>query len=89
MLTLHRHWCTAGGGLLGIAHVGFVCILEKAGVRFRGIGGTSAGAINAIIIAATRNDPTQESWEDTLEASRPSPVVCDTAAGTASCRAAG
>ncbi|WIA37128.1 hypothetical protein OEZ86_014091 [Tetradesmus obliquus] len=57
----------AGGGLLGIAHVGFVCVLEEAGVRFRGIGGTSAGAINAIIVAATRADPTQESWRETLE----------------------
>uniref|UniRef100_A0A383WDF1 Patatin n=1 Tax=Tetradesmus obliquus TaxID=3088 RepID=A0A383WDF1_TETOB len=63
----------AGGGLLGIAHVGFVCVLEEAGVRFRGIGGTSAGAINAVIVAASRKDdkgkfdPSQESWEKTLD----------------------
>lgn len=57
----------AGGGLLGIAHVGFVCVLEEAGVRFRGIGGTSAGAINAIIIAATRDDSSEESWVKTLQ----------------------
>lgn len=57
----------AGGGLLGIAHVGFVCVLEKAGVRFRSIGGTSAGAINAIVVAAVREDPTVESWADSLK----------------------
>jgi predicted acylesterase/phospholipase RssA len=58
----------AGGGLLGIAHVGFVCVLEEAGVRFRGIGGTSAGAINAIVIAATRDNPEHKSWKKTLQA---------------------
>lgn len=74
LICVHTHVC-AGGGLLGIAHVGFVCILEEAGVRFRGIGGTSAGAINAIILAASRkddkgkSDPSQESWERTLTAS--------------------
>jgi predicted acylesterase/phospholipase RssA len=30
--------------MLGIAHVGFVRVLEEAGVRFLGLGGTSAGA---------------------------------------------
>lgn len=30
--------------MLGIAHVGFVRALEEAGVRFLGLGGTSAGA---------------------------------------------
>lgn len=68
VLSTPMHLCmTAGGGLLGIAHVGFVCIMEKAGIRFRGIGGTSAGAINAIIIAAVRDNPAAESWEKTLE----------------------
>lgn len=41
-----------GGGMLGIALVGYTYILEKAGIRFLGIGGTSAGAINALMLAA-------------------------------------
>jgi NTE family protein len=41
-----------GGGVLGIALVGYVHALEQAGVRFLGIGGTSAGAINAVLTAA-------------------------------------
>ncbi len=57
----------AGGGLLGIAHVGFVYILEEAGMRFRGIGGTSAGAINAMLIAALRDGPDGVSWQKTLQ----------------------
>jgi hypothetical protein len=57
----------AGGGMLGIALVGFVCTLEHAGIRFRSIGGTSAGAINAMAIAACREDPSKESWEGTLK----------------------
>lgn len=41
-----------GGGVLGIALVGYTYVLEKAGIRFLGIGGTSAGAINAVMLAA-------------------------------------
>lgn len=41
-----------GGGVLGIALVGYTHVLEKAGIRFLGIGGTSAGAINAVMLAA-------------------------------------
>lgn len=41
-----------GGGMLGIALVGYTYILEKAGIRFRKIAGTSAGAINALFLAA-------------------------------------
>jgi len=41
-----------GGGVLGIALVGFVYILEKAGIRFQKLGGTSAGAINTLALAA-------------------------------------
>lgn len=57
----------AGGGVLGIAHVGFVYVLEEAGVRFLGMGGTSAGAINVGLIAAVRSDPAAVSWEETLK----------------------
>ena len=41
-----------GGGVLGIALVGYSFMLEQAGIRFLGIGGTSAGSINALLLAA-------------------------------------
>jgi NTE family protein len=41
-----------GGGILGIALVGFAYVLEEMKLRFRKVGGTSAGAINAMLIAA-------------------------------------
>ncbi|AMX02410.1 patatin-like phospholipase family protein [Microbulbifer thermotolerans] len=41
-----------GGGMLGIALVGYTYVLEKAGIRFRKIAGSSAGAINALLLAA-------------------------------------
>lgn len=41
-----------GGGMLGIALVGYTYVLESIGIKFLGIAGTSAGAINAIILAA-------------------------------------
>lgn len=40
-----------GGGVLGIALVGYTYILEKAGIRFYGLAGTSAGSINTLLMA--------------------------------------
>ena len=40
-----------GGGVLGIALVGYTYILETAGIRFFHLAGTSAGAINTLILA--------------------------------------
>jgi NTE family protein len=40
-----------GGGVLGIALVGYTFILEKAGIRFFSLAGTSAGAINTMMMA--------------------------------------
>jgi NTE family protein len=40
-----------GGGVLGIALVGYTCILETAGIRFFNLAGTSAGAINTLMLA--------------------------------------
>lgn len=40
-----------GGGVLGIALVGYTYILENAGIRFFSLAGTSAGAINTMMIA--------------------------------------
>lgn len=41
-----------GGGMLGIALVGYTWALEQMGIRFLGVGGTSAGSINALLLAA-------------------------------------
>ncbi len=41
-----------GGGVLGIALVGYTWILERAGLRFFSLAGTSAGAINTMMLAA-------------------------------------
>lgn len=45
-----------GGGMLGVALVGYSWALEEMGIRFLGIGGTSAGSINALLLAAM-DDP--------------------------------
>jgi len=44
-----------GGGVLGIALVGYTSILEAAGIRFFHLAGTSAGAINTMILAGIDN----------------------------------
>jgi len=41
-----------GSGVLGIALVGYCYGLEHAGIRFLGVGGTSAGAINALLLSS-------------------------------------
>lgn len=41
-----------GGGVLGIALVGYVHVLEEMGIRFLSLGGASAGSINALLMAA-------------------------------------
>ncbi|HOI50592.1 MAG TPA: patatin-like phospholipase family protein, partial [Prolixibacteraceae bacterium] len=40
-----------GGGVLGIALVGYTYVLEEAGIRFFHLAGTSAGAINTLVMA--------------------------------------
>ena len=40
-----------GGGVLGIALTGYTWILEKCGIRFFSLAGSSAGAVNTIMIA--------------------------------------
>ena len=57
----------AGGGMLGIGLLGFTYILEQAGIRFVGLGGTSAGAINTMLIAARRKSPDQACSLELLE----------------------
>lgn len=41
-----------GGTMLGIGLLGYTYIMERAGVRFRSMAGTSAGAINTLLLAA-------------------------------------
>ena len=41
-----------GGGVLGVALVGYTYVLEKMGIRFLKLAGTSAGAINTMMLAA-------------------------------------
>lgn len=41
-----------GGGVLGVALVGYTYVLEKMGFRFLKLAGTSAGAINTMMLAS-------------------------------------
>ncbi|MBI5647124.1 MAG: patatin-like phospholipase family protein [Ignavibacteriae bacterium] len=41
-----------GGGMLGIALLGYVHALESAGIRFLSVGGASAGSILSLLLAA-------------------------------------
>lgn len=41
-----------GGGVLGIALIGYVYVLEQVGIRFLSLAGTSAGSINTMLMAA-------------------------------------
>lgn len=43
-----------GGGVWGVALLGYTYILEKMGIRFFSLAGTSAGAINTMLMAATK-----------------------------------
>ncbi len=44
-----------GGGVLGVALVGFTYVLEEMGIRFLSLGGTSAGSINTLLLADVGN----------------------------------
>ncbi len=44
-----------GGGVLGIALVGYTYVLEEMGIRFFSMAGTSAGSINTILLACAGN----------------------------------
>ncbi len=48
-----------GGGVLGVALVGYTYILEQMGIRFIRLAGTSAGAINTALMTVTgqKNEP--------------------------------
>lgn len=43
-----------GGGVLGIGLIGYTYILEQAGIRFYSLAGSSAGALNALLMASLK-----------------------------------
>ncbi len=55
-----------GGGVLGVALVGYTYILEQAGIRFLRLAGTSAGAINTSLLVVIGKKEEAKS-EKTLE----------------------
>lgn len=50
-----------GGGMLGIALVGYTYVLEQANIRFFSLAGTSAGAINTLLMASLGSLPDSKS----------------------------
>lgn len=57
-----------GGGVWGSAFVGYLYALELFGIRFLKVAGTSAGAINTMLIAAckTKEEPKSETIRNIL-----------------------
>ncbi len=52
-----------GGGVLGVALVGYVYVLEQMNIRFLSLAGTSAGSINTLLMAsAGRIDEPKSTW---------------------------
>jgi len=52
-----------GGGVLGVALVGYVYVLEKMGIRFLSLAGTSAGSINTMLMAVAGTcDEEKSEW---------------------------
>jgi NTE family protein len=51
-----------GGGILGVALVGYTYVLEQAGIRFLRLAGTSAGAINTamLTVVGKKEEPKSE-----------------------------
>src|SRR6476661_8535253 len=50
-----------GGGVLGVALVGYTYILEQMNIRFIRLAGTSAGAINTALMTVGGATPTPDS----------------------------
>ena len=51
-----------GGGVLGVALVGYTYVLEEMGIRFMRLAGTSAGAINTAMMAVI--DHLHKHWRE-------------------------
>jgi NTE family protein len=56
-----------GGGVLGVALVGYTYVLEQMGLRFFSLAGTSAGSINAMMLAGM-GDTSQAKSEKIIDA---------------------
>ncbi len=52
-----------GGGARGAYHIGVLHALFEAGYKFDGIGGTSIGAVNGVMIAQGKFDECAEMWK--------------------------
>lgn len=52
-----------GGGVLGIALVGYLFVLEEMGIRFLNLAGTSAGSISTLLMAALSTPDKKKSHE--------------------------
>ncbi|MEO1655320.1 MAG: patatin-like phospholipase family protein, partial [Bacteroidota bacterium] len=55
-----------GGGVLGIALVGYIYVLEEMGIRFLSLAGTSAGSITTLLLAAS-GKPQEKKSRDLIE----------------------
>ncbi len=55
-----------GGGVLGIALVGYTYVLEQMGIRFLRQAGTSAGAINTALMVISGKDKTAAKSEEVI-----------------------
>jgi NTE family protein len=55
-----------GGGVLGVALIGYTYVLEQIGLRFFSLAGTSAGSINAMLLAGL-GDISQPKGEKLIE----------------------
>jgi NTE family protein len=56
-----------GGGVLGVALLGYTFVLEQMGLRFFSLAGTSAGSINAMMLAG-QGDVSGEKSEKIIDA---------------------
>ena len=67
-----RNLVFEGGGVKGIAYVGAMEVLEEKGILgdVRRVGGTSAGAINAVLLAAGYSNDEQREILGTLDFNR-------------------
>lgn len=63
-----------GGGVLGLALVGYLYALERAGIRFLSIGGTSAGSIVSLLAAAA-GQPHEARAEKLIEVMAAMPIA--------------
>ncbi len=67
----YANYVQEGGGVLGVGLIGYTYVLEKLGIRFVKLAGTSAGAINTMMLAVVDKDNYKEK-----EAQMGQPFTC-------------